>query len=172
MRALRGDLFEITDEDPLALSVDDGEASESSAGGDVDPPSLEERPEPTGASKGRGFIARWLMSLAAVLACVAAAGLLALNPPEPQRQPGPGDAARRARPAVRAGGENPARLAARQRPERAAPRRRRAFAPREQADARPMAAASSVEAPPAPVEFAPAPSRGRQPVEREFGFER
>jgi hypothetical protein len=83
MRALRGDLFEITDEDPLALGADAGDPGQPFGMARADEPYVDERRQrvraPTSQHRERHGSRRGRWVLCAAIICGAAAGIAALG---------------------------------------------------------------------------------------------
>jgi hypothetical protein len=86
MRALRGDLFEITDEDPLALAADEGDQGYPFVAAPEDELDVDEPgprvPVPTARNPERLGSRRGRWALCAALICGAAAGVATLRPLE------------------------------------------------------------------------------------------
>jgi hypothetical protein len=178
MRALRGDLFEITDEDPLALAADEPNARDGLlAAGMDDPPPLGERrpgvPPLAALDRKRLGWRHWRWIVCAALICAAAAALVRISTPEAPHT----GSAEALIPEARA----PERQAERgevKPPHRQRHRRARALPastrepPREEVVARSSGGSVAAGNPAAPI-GAPAESQTEpHAVEREFGFER
>ena len=177
MRALRGDLFEITDEDPLELAVDEEAPSDPFVAAPADELYVDELhphlPLPAARHPGRLGSRRWRWILLAALICAAAAGVAALRAPESAQRGSDKHVTRDARVP-----DPPLRRSSSQPPP--SQRRDRRHARRElirESPPRHVVATSTADAAPA-AEPGPPTGAMAEPViepsavEHEFGFER
>ena len=177
MRALRGDLFEITDEDPLELAVDEEAPSDPLVAAPADELCVDEPdprvPSPAARHPGRAGSRRGRWVLFTALICAAAAGVAALGASESARRSSDKHATRDARvpdPPVRRSSSQPPR----------SQRRDRGHARRElirDSPPRHVVATSTADAAPGaepgpPTGAMAEPVTEPNAVEHEFGFER